>query len=207
MEAPDAPPDLPAKAVLEALLFSSEAPVPLGDLGQALGIPAEQVLALAGELRADYAQSGRAFGIEEIAGGLQLLTLPEFAPWLARLRPPRHQGKLSPAALETLAIIAYKQPVTRAEIESIRGVQAGPVLRALLDRELVRTAGRAEVLGSPLLYTTTERFLELYGMKGLEDLPQSSDFRTAASAGPSETPPSSEPAVPIPALPQGPEAS
>ena len=198
-------PDLPPKAVLEALLFSSEAPVPLGDLGKALGVPAEQVLALAEELRAEYVRDARAFGIEEIAGGLQLLTLPEFAPWLARLRPPRHQGKLSPAALETLAIIAYKHPVTRAEIESIRGVQAGPVLRALLDRDLVRTAGRAEVLGSPLLYTTTERFLELHGLKGLEDLPQSSDFRTAASAAtPEPLPETPAPADALPPAEPGP---
>ncbi len=187
-------PDLPPKAVVEALLMASDAPLSLGTLSGILGCSAEQVRVWVEELRADYAREGRAFGIEEIGEGFQTLTLPEFAPWLNRLHPARRSGKLSPAALETLAIIAYKQPVTRAEIESIRGVQAGPILRTLLDRDLVRTAGRAEVLGSPLLYATTGRFLEVYGLKGLEDLPQFSDFRaTPAPAALSAPTPAAEP--------------
>ena len=180
--------DLPAKAILEAVLFASDRPLSLQDLSGVLDLGAEAVRQLLEELRQEHAQSGRAFAVEEIAGGFQILTLPEYAPWLNRLRPARRPGRLSPAALETLAIVAYKQPVTRAEIESIRGVQAGPILRTLLDRELLRTAGRAEVLGSPLLYATTEGFLEVYGLKSLEDLPQSSDFRSPAFPAPAPVP-------------------
>lgn len=191
-------PDLPPKAVVEALLMASAAPLGMETLSGILGCSAAQVRTWIEELRTDYAREGRAFGIEEIGEGFQALTLPEFAPWLNRLQPVRRQGRLSPAALETLAIIAYKQPVTRAEIESIRGVQAGPLLRTLLDRDLVRTAGRAGVLGSPLLYATTGHFLEVYGLKELEDLPQSSDFRaapaSAALSAPADGPlPSPEP--------------
>ena len=192
---PEGPPDLPSKAVLEGLLFSSEAPMGVPALSEITGVPPEQVRALIEELRAEYVRDARAFGIEEIDGGFQLLTLPEFAPWVNRLRPGRKSGKLSPAALETLAIIAYKQPVTRAEIESIRGVQAGPILRTLLDRELVCTEGRAQILGSPLLYATTGKFLEIYGLKGIGDLPQASDFRSVPAA----TPPAPPPASPEPA--------
>ena len=192
-------PDLPPKAVVEALLMASDAPLDLKTLSGILGCSAEQVRVWIEALRADYAREARAFGIEEIGEGFQILTLPEFAPWLNRLHPARRSGRLSPAALETLAIIAYKQPVTRAEVESVRGVQVGPHLRALLDRDLVRTAGRSEVLGSPLLYATTGHFLEVYGLKGLEDLPQFSDFRAAPapaalSAPPSEPLPFPEPA-------------
>ena len=182
-------PDLPPKAVLEALLFSAESPVGEQALCEILGSSRERLRTLIEELRSGYAREGRAFALEEINGGFQILTLPEFAPWLNRLRPAKHAGKLSPAALETLAIIAYKQPVTRAEVESIRGVQAGPILRTLLDRELVRMAGRAEVLGSPLLYATTNRFMEVYGLRTLEDLPQFSDFRSSQStSSPMESP-------------------
>lgn len=190
-------PDLPPKAVLEALLFSSDAPVSAAELAAALGRPVEELRALIEVLRAEYLRDGRGFGIEEIGDGFQFLTLPEFSPWLSRLRPARRFGKLSSAALETLAIIAYKQPVTRAEIESIRGVQVGPILRTLLDRELVRTAGRAEILGSPLLYATTDRFLEVYGLKGLEDLPQYGDFRAPVPAP--SGPPVVDPLPPEPA--------
>ena len=185
--------DLPPQAVLEALLFGSDAPVPLATLADIVDVPPARLRELIEALRAEYAAANRAFGIEEINGGFQLLTHPEFAPWLNRLKPGRKAGKLSPAALETLSIIAYKQPVTRAEIESIRGVQAGPILRTLLDRDLVRTSGRAEVLGSPLLYATTDRFLESHGLKSLEDLPQFSDFRNAIPpALPAESTPPTE---------------
>lgn len=177
-------PDLPVRAILEAMLFSSETPVTVREFAEALDRPCEAVRTILGELAEAYRRDERPFALEEVAGGWQLLTLPEYAPWLNRLRPAHRFGKLTPAALETIAIIAYKQPVTRAEVESIRGVQAGPMLRALLDRKLIRTAGRAEVLGSPMLYATTDRFLEAYGLKSIGDLPQFADFRTARETEP-----------------------
>lgn len=126
-----------------------------------------------------YGRSGRSFRIERVAGGLQMLTLPEYAEDITRLRGARTQAKLSQAALETLAIIAYRQPILRADLESIRGVACGEVLRGLMERRLVRIAGRAEELGRPMLYGTTKEFLEVFGLATLEDLPQAKELRPA----------------------------
>jgi segregation and condensation protein B len=110
--------------------------------------------------------------VEEIAGGFQLLTRARFAPWLRRLNSTVREVRLSAPALETLAVVAYRQPVLRAEIEAIRGVQCGEVLRQLIERDLVRIAGRSEELGRPLLYGTTRQFLQVFGLRHLEDLPR-----------------------------------
>jgi segregation and condensation protein B len=121
-------------------------------------------------LNADYIKQNRAFEIVEVAGGYQFRTLPEFAPQLQQIQPQRPL-RLSKAALETLAIIAYKQPITRGDVEDVRGVDAGAVVRSLLERKLIKMAGHKEVPGRPMLYGTTRRFLEVFGLESLEDLP------------------------------------
>ncbi len=129
-----------------------------------------------------YDESGSAFVAEELAGGFQLMSRPQFASWLRRLYGGPTDIRLSSPALETLAVVAYRQPVMRAEIEAIRGVDCGEILRQLMDRNLVRTAGRAEELGRPYLYSTTKRFLQVFGLRHLDDLPRSELLRPAAEA-------------------------
>ena len=119
-----------------------------------------------------YDAEASAFRVEEIAGGFQLLTRPKYAPWLRRLHSIPLEVRLSAPAMETLAVVAYRQPVLRAEIEAIRGVQCGEVLRQLIERDLVRIVGRSEELGRPLLYGTTRQFLQVFGLRHLEDLPR-----------------------------------
>ena len=115
--------------------------------------------------------------IEELAGGYQLLTRPSFAPWIRRIALAPVEARLSAPAMETLAVVAYRQPILRAEIESIRGVGCEDILRQLLDRDLVRIVGRSEDLGRPLLYGTTKRFLEVYGLRSLDELPRAAEFK------------------------------
>jgi segregation and condensation protein B len=138
--------------------------------------PVQQVRGSIGRLNAGYEQTARAFRIVQVAGGHQVMTQPEHGELLARLRGDRQMSRLTPAALETLAIIAYRQPVLRADLEAIRGVACGEVLRGLLDRRLVRIVGRAEELGRPMLYGTTKEFLQTFGLGSLKDLPKSEDL-------------------------------
>ena len=133
--------------------------------------------AIVEQLNAKYEKMGCAFRIETIAGGLQMLTLPEYNAWLKKLIKVRGETKLSPAALETLAIIAYKQPMMRVDIESVRGVAVGEMVRQLIDKGLVKIVGRAEELGRPLLYGTTRKFLETFGLGSLKDLPTAEDLK------------------------------
>lgn len=126
-------------------------------------------------LNKSYESTGRGFRIEAVAGGRQILTLPELGPVVARMKASRSEGRLTPAALETLAIIAYRQPILRADIESIRGVACGEVLRTLIERRLVKIVGRSELLGRPMLYGTTKQFLRAFGLARLEDLPGPGD--------------------------------
>ena len=184
------------RSIAEALILASPEPIPLARLASL--IPRCQpalARALVGELNAEYAEHGRAFEIWEVAGGFQLRTLPSFATWVQASQPERPL-RLSHAALETLAVVAYRQPVTRAEIEYVRGVDAGAVLRSLLERDLLRIAGHREVPGRPLLYATSRRFLEIFGLARIEDLPTLRDLAelapTAPAAGAS-TPESVEP--------------
>ena len=123
------------------------------------------------KLQALYERDGTAFQVEELAGGFQLLTRPVFHAWLARLRRTGSELRLSPAARETLAIVAYRQPIMRADIEGIRGVQCGEMLRQLMEKGLIRIAGRHDSLGRPVLYGTTKKFLQVFGLKSLRDLP------------------------------------
>jgi segregation and condensation protein B len=128
-------------------------------------------------LNEEYEATGRAFRIESISTGYQMLTLPAFGPLVGRLRGERQQSKLSQAALETLAIIAYRQPILRADLESIRGVACGEVLKSLMDRRLVRIVGRAEEVGRPMLYGTTREFLRVFGLATTNELPQAKELK------------------------------
>lgn len=171
---------------VEAMLVSAERPVPATRLAEALaqiegaGEPtADDVQAAIEALNTAYESSGRTFRIVEIAGGYRVMTLPEHAAAAAALQRVATPARLSRAALETLSIVAYRQPITRAELESIRGVGCGEVLRALLDRKLVKVVGRAEELGRPMLYGTTSRFLDVFGLSSLKDLPADAEPQAA----------------------------
>lgn len=165
-------------ARLEAVLFLSREPVPSRKLAQLANLAdGTQARSLVRQLRKQYDARGTAFQVEEVAGGFQLLTRRKFAPWLRRLDRVPGETRLSQPALETLAVVAYRQPVLRAEIEAIRGVQCGEILRQLMERDLVRIVGRAEELGRPFLYGTTKRFLQLFGLKHLEEIPRAEQLR------------------------------
>ncbi len=160
-------------AVVEALVFAATEPLSMDRLRALTGImEAADIRAAIEGLRIDYARTGRAFTIEEVGGGFRVLTRPEFAPFIEGLHRREVEARLSPAAMETLAIVAYRQPILRAEVERVRGVDAGGALRTLLDRGLVKVVGRAEEPGSPMLYGTTRRFLEIFGLRSLKDLPK-----------------------------------
>jgi len=174
--------DLPLEARVEALLLTTDRPMSDGKIAELLGITLEDggtkvIRAVIESLNAHYDESQRAFRIEAVAGGRQVLTRPEFGPVLHRLHQSRMQSRLTPAALETLAIVAYRQPVLRADVEAIRGVACGEVLRTLMERRLVKIVGRAEELGRPMLYGTTKEFLRTFGLSSLDDLPNAKDLR------------------------------
>lgn len=160
-------------ATVEAALLAADEPLTAKRLAAAADLAdAAEARRLVSRLRALYEADGTAFQVEEVAGGYQLLTRAEYHPWLARLRRATADARLSPAARETLAIVAYRQPLTRADLEGIRGVQSGEVLGQLMEKGLLRIAGREESLGRPMLYGTTRKFLQLYGLKSLRELPQ-----------------------------------
>ncbi len=159
------------KHIVEAILFSSSEPLTLASLTGVLeGIDGRTARKAIAELNEEYEQTGRSFHIREIAGGFQLMTRPEFSAWVDNLHRVERKTKLSQAALESLALIAHRQPITRAEIESIRGVQCGDILRSLIEKRLVKIAGRKDAPGRPLLYGTTRFFLEHFGLGSLDDL-------------------------------------
>jgi segregation and condensation protein B len=159
--------------VLEALLLATHHPLTAGRLAELMGLDTTKPIRKGiQQLNSIYKDSNRSFSIEQVAGGYQILTLPEFGEHLKKLHQREIDAKLTKAALETLAIIAYKQPILRAEIESIRGVACGETIRNLMEKHLVRIAGRAEEPGRPILYGTTKRFLEVFGLNSLKDLPQ-----------------------------------
>lgn len=161
------------KQVLEALLFAAEEPLSVRRLSAMIEEASPAMIAdLVRELNADYLRESRAFQVQEVAGGFRLVTRPEYATWVRELRAAGASPRLSQAALETLSIVAYKQPVTRAELESIRGVAVEGVLKTLVEREQVRIVGREEGLGRPLLYGTTDHFLEYFGLPSLDALPR-----------------------------------
>jgi segregation and condensation protein B len=168
----------PALARLEAALLIADEPLSARRLAQIAGLPAAtEARRLLRRLESLYAQDGSAFQVEELAGGFQLLTRPEFQPWLVRLRRANAEHRLTPAARETLAIVAYRQPIIRADIEKIRGVQCGDLLRLLMEKGLVKIVGRHDSLGRPVLYGTTKKFLQAFGLKSLRDLPDVESLR------------------------------
>lgn len=163
---------------VEAALMTTDRPLPSAKLSELLGnVGAKPVSEAIAKLNGEYEQTGRTFRIEQVAGGWQIMTLAQYADLLSAMHRSRQQSRLSPAALETLAIVAYKQPVLRAEIEAIRGVACGEVLRSLMERHLVKIVGRADELGRPMLYGTTKAFLELFGLAGLKDLPDAGQLK------------------------------
>lgn len=159
------------KPLIETIIFAADHPISFEKLMNVLeGEKRDEVRLALNELMVDYVQSRRGFTIEEVAGGYQLRTRPEFSPWLRRLFKIGFQ-KLSKASMETLAMIAYKQPITRMEIEELRGVDSGGVLKTLMDRNLIKIIGRKEVPGRPAVYGTTKEFLEIFDLKDLSCLP------------------------------------
>ena len=170
------------RGIIEALLFATDEPLTVRQVIDIFGmleegekpaaIPPDAVLGYIEELNREYGRTGRAIHIVKVAGGYQFATKPEFAVWLGRMLKEKSRRKLSVSALETLAVIAYKQPVTKPEIETIRGVNADYVLHTLLERSLVAIVGRAATPGRPLLYGTTKEFLKHFGVNDLSELPK-----------------------------------
>ena len=178
--------------VVEALLFSAQKPLSIHELAAAVkGAGAEdelspnefgrsteaEIAAAIEQLKIEYVQEHRAFQIIEKAEGWQLATDPAFAPWVRQLFPAPKPARLTAPALETLSIIAYRQPITRADVEAVRGVNIDGVLQTLMERGLVKIAGRAEVPGRPLLYETTQFFLDHFGLRTLDELPNAEELR------------------------------
>lgn len=166
------------KAAVEAALFASERPLTLAQMTAALeGAERKVVHQVLDELRVEYDEQGRGFRLAEIAEGWQLLTRPSHASVIRRLHRIKSANRLTRPALETLAIIAYKQPLTKAEIEAIRGVGSDGVMQNLLERRLVRTVGRKDAVGRPLLYGSTREFLQAFGLKDLGELPKLTELK------------------------------
>jgi len=178
-QSPDVEPTV--ESAVEAVLFASDEPLTAARLADIVGTSARQIRQHIKNLNDKYRANNNAFRIEQIAGGYQMLTLSPYNHWLKKLLRVRSDSKLSPAALETLAIIAYKQPVMRADIEAIRGVAAGEIIRNLMYKGLVKIVGRAEVLGRPMLYGTTKKFLETFGLNSLKDLPKIEELKKPPS--------------------------
>lgn len=163
---------------LEAVLFLANEPLTSRKLAQLASLEdGTQARTLIGQLNKTYDAGARAFRIEEVAGGYQLRTRPEFSRWIRRMVGAPPEIRMSGPSLETLAVVAYRQPVLRTEIEAIRGVQCGEILRQLMERGMVRIAGRADELGRPFLYGTTRNFLQVFGLRSLDELPRASMLR------------------------------
>lgn len=181
-ESPHTEPSRSKLHIVEALLFGSDEPLTLKqivsiissseDSGLRMRITEDEILQHVRDLNAQYVQTGRAFRIIQVAGGYQFATMPEYADWLGKMVKEKAKRKLSQSALETLSVIAYKQPVTKPEIEAIRGVGADYVIGSLLERGLITIVGRAATPGRPLLYGTTQEFLKHFGINDLADLPK-----------------------------------
>jgi len=169
--------DVTTESVVEAVLFASDESLSISKLADIVGVTSKQVREYIDILNNKYQTNNNAFRIEQIAGGFQMMTLSPYNHWLKKLVRVRDEGKLSPASLETLAIIAYRQPIIRADIESIRGVAVGEITRGLMDKGLVKVTGRAEILGRPILYGTTKKFLEVFGLNSLKDLPKVGELK------------------------------
>src|SRR5947208_4580077 len=177
------------KSILEAILFVSGEPLSVDRmLGVVEGVAREELMSTLRALQADYAAEGRGLQLVEVAGGFQITTRLDCAPWIKRLERAKEGAKLSRSAMETLSIVAYKQPVVRAEIEQIRGVESAGVLKTLLERRLIRIVGRKDAPGRPILYGTTRQFLQAFGLKDLKDLQALRDITELKQAAPFTVP-------------------
>jgi segregation and condensation protein B len=197
--APAADPEDRLKAIIEAVIYVTDSPLSAEQIGAALGEPLEEVQAILAKLVADYSAPSRGLTVREVAGGYKMATKPEHHEDIRKfVRNLQPAFKLSLAALETLAVVAYKQPVTAPEIMEIRGVQGAGVLKTLLDRKLIATAGRKDVLGKPILYKTTQEFLLHFGLSSLAELPTLKEFEELGRLAltDAETPPEVESAGP-----------
>jgi segregation and condensation protein B len=173
------------KSVLEAMLFSSDRPLTIEQMRYPLdNLEAKEIRRLLEELQAEYETTNRGMRIVEIAGGFQMTTPADFAQFLRKLHKNKRIERLSKPALETLAIIAYKQPLTKTEVESLRNVNVDGVITSLLDKDLIRITGRKALPGRPHVFGTTKRFLEYFGLRSLDDLPKMEDFTKLNSALP-----------------------
>src|SRR3989440_1293418 len=197
--------------IIEALLFSAQKPLSIREITAAIRgaeddefgsseftrVKEAEVAAALEQLKIEYIEQGRAFQLTEKAEGWQLATDPSFAKWVRQLFPAPKPARLSAPALETLAIIAYRQPITRADVEAVRGVNIDGVLQTLIERGLVKIAGRAEIPGRPLLYETTQFFLDHFGLRNLDELPNVEELRkrnlpVARVVAPPESPESTQ---------------
>lgn len=167
------------RAAVEAVLFAADEPATPAQIAKAIGgVKPSTVKKALEDLASAYESTGSGLAAEELAGGWIILTREDYADMIRRLRKSTERRKLTPAALETLAVVAYKQPVQRQQVEDIRGVSCGPMLRSLMERGMVKIVGRAEVLGRPLLYGTTRRFLDTFGLASIKDLPRARELGT-----------------------------
>ncbi|MDD3296824.1 MAG: SMC-Scp complex subunit ScpB [Candidatus Omnitrophica bacterium] len=173
--------NLKAKAIIESLLFVNERPIELSELIQIMEADKKDIELILEELISEYAKRNSGICIVKIAGGYQMCSCPDNETWVKKMYQERSKQKLSTAALETLAIVAYKQPITRVEIEAIRGVNVDGVVRKLDELGLVKIGGRKDVVGKPFLYITTRKFLEYFGINSLKDLPKLEDFAALVS--------------------------
>lgn len=192
------------KAILEALLFAAPEPISVEEIQEAFG--EDRSAEVEAELRSlieDYGRQGRGLQIEQVAGGYRITTRPDLADVLREFVRRRNRSRLSRAALETLAVVAYRQPVTAAEVEDIRGVNPSSILKSLLEKRLVRISGRKKVVGNPFLYETTVEFLEHFGLNRIEDLPSLEEFSSLLDEAAPPTLPEGDGAQPSLPLPGG----
>ena len=172
------------KSIVEAMLFASDSPLSLTKIGSVLkDLKSKEIREIIDELNRGYKEKEHSFAIREIASGYQMYTLPEYTFWVNQVLDHNRKQKLSQAALETLAIVAYKQPLIRSEVEHIRGVNCEGVLHTLLERNLITVVGREKKAGRPLLYGTTREFLLHFGLRSLDDLPQVDELETVSKEG------------------------
>jgi segregation and condensation protein B len=192
---PETLPDSPLMSILEALLFASEEPVTADEIGEILGKErtAEIEEALEALCRL-YSSPGGGLRVQRLAGGFRITTDPDLGPFVREMVRSRNKQRLSRAALETLAVVAYKQPITAPEIQEIRGVNPSAILNSLLERRLIRILGRKKVVGKPFLYGTTREFMILFGLNSLADLPSLQEFEAMVqeSSAPDDEPPSTD---------------
>lgn len=169
-----------AKRIIEALLFTCEKPITIDQIKEVIeDFDPKEIRPLLTQLQSEYEELGRSFKIYEVAGGFQMATEPAFAEYLKKFYKIKSRDKLTKPALETLAIIAYRQPITRADIEDIRGVNVDGVIKTLLERMFIKVVGRKDAPGRPILYGTTKEFLDKFGLNSLSELPKLSEFTEA----------------------------